>query len=114
MWRSTDINRMANLLQVSSPFGRAMESLDRTAMVAAVYPALQAMQAAGRDPRDILNAVVATAEGYPFPTNLDRDKPIGSLAPASQVDVVLDALASDFTSAQLDDALNNQNERRIP
>lgn len=112
--KSTDINRMANLLQVSSPFGRAMESLDRTAMVAAVYPALQAMQAAGRDPRDILNAVVATAEGYPFPTNLDRDKPIGSLAPASQVDVVLDALASDFTSAQLDDALNNQNERRIP
>ncbi|CAN5712040.1 phytanoyl-CoA dioxygenase family protein [soil metagenome] len=112
--KSTDINRMANLLQVSSPFGRAMESLDRTAMVAAVYPALQAMQAAGRDPRDILNAVVATAEGYPFPTNLDRDKPIGSLAPASQVDVVLDALASDFTSTQLDDALNNQNERRIP
>jgi len=112
--KSADINRMANLLQVSSPFGRAMESLDRTAMVAAVYPALKAMQAAGRHPRDILNAVVATAEGYPFPTNLDRDKPIGSLAPASQVDVVLDALASDFTSDQLDDALRNQNERRIP
>ena len=37
---STDIRRMANLLQISSPFGRAMESLDRTAMVRAVYPAL--------------------------------------------------------------------------
>ena len=35
---STDIRRMANLLQISSPFGRAMESLDRTAMVRAALP----------------------------------------------------------------------------
>ncbi|MET0899276.1 MAG: phytanoyl-CoA dioxygenase family protein [Mycobacterium sp.] len=112
--KSSDIKRMANLLQVSSPFGRAMESLDRTAMVAAVYPALRAMRTSGRSPRDILNAVVATAEGYPFPTNLDLDQPIGSLAPSSQVDVVLDALASDSTPEQLDAALRDQNERRIP
>jgi hypothetical protein len=26
----------------------------------------------------------ATAEGYPFPTNLDTDPPIGGLAPESQ------------------------------
>ena len=45
---SADIRRIANLLQISSPFGRAMESLDRTAMVRAVYPALRAMKAAGR------------------------------------------------------------------
>ncbi|MDT5340599.1 MAG: hypothetical protein QOD90_6104, partial [Mycobacterium sp.] len=61
---STDIRRMANLLQISSPFGRAMESLDRTAMVRATYPALLAMQAAGRSDREIRNAVNATAEGY--------------------------------------------------
>ena len=73
---SADIRRMANLLQISSPFGRAMEALDRAAMVRAVYPALRAMKAAGRPQRDLLNAVVATAEGYPFPTNLDRDQPI--------------------------------------
>ncbi|CAN5258980.1 phytanoyl-CoA dioxygenase family protein [soil metagenome] len=110
--KSAEIRRMANLLQVSSPFGRAMESLDRTAMVEAVYPALQQMHKRGR--KNVLNAVVATAEGYPFPTNLDRDKPIGSLAPASQVDVVLEALASDFTLEQLSNALRNQSERRIP
>jgi ectoine hydroxylase-related dioxygenase (phytanoyl-CoA dioxygenase family) len=40
--RSTDIRRVANLLQVSSPFGRAMEALDRRAMSAALYPALHA------------------------------------------------------------------------
>lgn len=108
---SSDIKRMANLLQVSSPFGRAMESLDRTAMVRAVYPALQKMRAAGRD---VLNIVVATAEGYAFPTNLDRDQPIGSLAPPSQVDVVLDALANELTPDQLDTALREHNERRTP
>ena len=37
----TDIRRIANLLQISSPFGRAMEALDRTAMVRAVYPELR-------------------------------------------------------------------------
>ena len=111
---STDIRRMANLLQVSSPFGRAMEALDRTAMVRAIYPALLAMKAAGRSQRDLENAVVATAEGYAFPTNLDLDQPIGSLAPPSQVDTVLAALADDFTQEQLDVALRDQDDRRIP
>jgi ectoine hydroxylase-related dioxygenase (phytanoyl-CoA dioxygenase family) len=109
---SADIRRMANLLQISSPFGRAMESLDRTAMVRAVYPALLAMKAAGRSDRDLANAVNATAEGYPFPTNLDHDQPIGSLAPESQVDTVLAALADGLTPTQLDIALDAQNERR--
>jgi ectoine hydroxylase-related dioxygenase (phytanoyl-CoA dioxygenase family) len=111
---SPDIRRMANLLQISSPFGRAMEALDRTAMVRAVYPALLEMQAAGRSEQDIRNAVNATAEGYAFPTNLDRDQPIGSLAPPSQVDTVLAAIADGSSPEALDIALDEQNERRIP
>ena len=111
---SADIRRIANLLQISSPFGRAMEALDRTAMVRAVYPALRAMKAAGRPQRELLNAVVATAEGYAFPTNLDSDQPIGSLAPPSQVDTVLAALADDLTAEQLDVALRDQDDRRKP
>ncbi|MGX9792533.1 phytanoyl-CoA dioxygenase family protein [Mycobacterium sp. MMS18-G62] len=111
---STGIRRIANLLQVSSPFGRAMEALDRTAMVRAVYPHLRAMKSAGRPPQDLLNVVVATAEGYAFPTNLDSDQPIGSLAPPSQVDTVLAALADDITPDELDAVLREQNDRRIP
>jgi ectoine hydroxylase-related dioxygenase (phytanoyl-CoA dioxygenase family) len=111
---SDDIRRIANLLQISSPFGRAMEALDRTAMVRAIYPALQAMKASGRSQRDLHNVVVATAEGYAFPTNLDLDQPIGSLAPPSQVDTVLAALADDFTQEQLDVALRDQDDRRLP
>jgi ectoine hydroxylase-related dioxygenase (phytanoyl-CoA dioxygenase family) len=111
---SSGIRRIANLLQISSPFGRAMEALDRTAMVRAVYPALRAMKASGRPWRELLNAVVATAEGYAFPTNLDRDQPIGSLAPPSQVDTVLAALADDLTAEQLGVALRDHDDRRKP
>jgi ectoine hydroxylase-related dioxygenase (phytanoyl-CoA dioxygenase family) len=109
---STDIRRMANLLQISSPFGRAMEAMDRTAMIRATYPALLAMKAAGRSDREIRNSVNATAEGYAFPTNLDKDQPIGSLAPPSQVDTVLAALAAGLTAEALDDTLAAQIERR--
>ena len=111
---STDIRRIANLLQISSPFGRAMEALDRTAMVRAIYPALRAMKAAGRPHRELVNAVVATAEGYAFPTNLDSDQPIGSLAPPTQVDTVLAALADGLSTDELDLALRTQEERRMP
>jgi ectoine hydroxylase-related dioxygenase (phytanoyl-CoA dioxygenase family) len=111
---SAGIRRMANLLQISSPFGRAMEAMDRAAMVRAVYPALLAMKAAGRTERELANVVNATAEGYAFPTNLDRDQPIGSLAPPSQVDTVLAALAAGHSPTELDAALRAQQERRIP
>jgi ectoine hydroxylase-related dioxygenase (phytanoyl-CoA dioxygenase family) len=111
---STGIRRIANLLQISSPFGRAMEALDRTAMVRAIYPHLCAMKTAGRPHRDLENVVVATAEGYAFPTNLDSDQPIGSLAPPSQVDIVLDALNNGRTEHELDVALRGQNDRRNP
>ena len=111
---SRDIRRIANLLQVSSPFGRAMEVLDRTAMVRAVYPALRQMRAAGRPAHEVRNVVVATAEGYAFPTNLDSDPPVGSLAPRSQVDIVIDALHEDLTDEQLESALNDHHDRRMP
>jgi ectoine hydroxylase-related dioxygenase (phytanoyl-CoA dioxygenase family) len=111
---TSQIRRIANLLQISSPFGRAMEALDRTAMVRAVYPALRGMKATGHPQRELLNAVVATAEGYAFPTNLDSDQPIGTLAPSSQVDTVLAALSDDMTAEQLDVALRDQDDRRKP
>ncbi|HET9021010.1 MAG TPA: phytanoyl-CoA dioxygenase family protein, partial [Ornithinibacter sp.] len=44
---TSDVRRMANLLQVSSPFGRAMETVDRRRVVEAVYPALLARKATG-------------------------------------------------------------------
>jgi ectoine hydroxylase-related dioxygenase (phytanoyl-CoA dioxygenase family) len=111
---SADIRRMANLLQISSPFGRAMESLDRSAMVRAVYPVLLAMKAEGLSAQDLRNVVVATAEGYPFPTNLDSDQPVDSLCPPSQVDTVLAALDDELSPEALDVALRDLDDRRTP
>ena len=41
--RSKDVRRIANLLQVSSAFGRAMESVDRLKMSLKLYPALKGL-----------------------------------------------------------------------
>lgn len=90
---SKDIWRMANLLQVSSAFGRAMESVDRDAMCKAVYPALLAALSSGAlTSSQIANAIAATAEGYAFPTNLDSDPPVGGLAPKTQNTMMTEAL----------------------
>ncbi|WP_369194779.1 phytanoyl-CoA dioxygenase family protein [Streptomyces djakartensis] len=90
--RSTGIRRMANLLQVSSAFGRAMETVDREAVVDAVYPVLLRRQAEGADRAWLDHVIAASAEGYPFPTNLDSDPPLDGLAPPSQADLVRRAL----------------------
>jgi ectoine hydroxylase-related dioxygenase (phytanoyl-CoA dioxygenase family) len=106
--RSPDIHRMANLLQVSSPFGRAMEALDRRAMSAALYPALQALRAqSALDDEGIGHAVAACAEGYAFPSNLDRDQPIGGMAPPTQQQLMHEALAQDWPLSRFLDALDS-------
>jgi ectoine hydroxylase-related dioxygenase (phytanoyl-CoA dioxygenase family) len=82
---SSDIHRMANLLQVSSAFGRAMETVDRQKMCKLLYPHAVASQRDSTLSASELNAAIAAAaEGYSFPTNLDRDPPKGGLAPETQ------------------------------
>ena len=43
---------MANLLQVSSGYGRAMESVDRTRMSRALYPTIQKLLETGTISKD--------------------------------------------------------------
>jgi ectoine hydroxylase-related dioxygenase (phytanoyl-CoA dioxygenase family) len=109
--RSADVRRMANLLQVSSAFGRAMETVDRTAVCRALYPVLLAQQAAGADEHSLRNVVAASAEGYAFPTNLDRDQPIGGLAPETQAELVWRALQEDWSPEALGTELTAQVDR---
>jgi ectoine hydroxylase-related dioxygenase (phytanoyl-CoA dioxygenase family) len=108
---STDVRRMANLLQVSSAFGRAMETVDRTAMCRALYPVLASQQAAGADERSLRNVIAASAEGYAFPTNLDRDQPIGGLAPETQAELVWRALQEGRSPEALGTELTAQVDR---
>jgi ectoine hydroxylase-related dioxygenase (phytanoyl-CoA dioxygenase family) len=107
--RTKDVRRMVNLFQVSSAYGRAMEAIDRTAMCKALYPALQTLTEA-----QAANAIAATAEGYSFPTNLDRDPPVGGLAPKSQAALMHEALAARWTAEAFAQALDAQAAKRLP
>ncbi|WP_209598571.1 phytanoyl-CoA dioxygenase family protein [Ruegeria sp. HKCCSP351] len=104
---SADIQRMANLLQVSSAFGRAMEMVDRQSMSQTVFPSLVTLKQRGALSAAELNAAIAaTAEGYPFPTNLDTDPPIGGNAPESQADILHRAVSEGWAEARLSEALS--------
>jgi ectoine hydroxylase-related dioxygenase (phytanoyl-CoA dioxygenase family) len=110
--RTADVHRMANLLQVSSAFGRAMEAVDRSRMCAAVFPALLAMADAGAAGPAIANVIAACAEGYAFPTNLDLDQPVGGLAPLTQAEILAQAVAERWAQARLEAELGTWSARR--
>ena len=110
--RSADVRRMANLLQVSSAFGRAMERVDRVAMSLALHPVLARRKAAGAGERELRNVVAASAEGYAFPTNLDRDQPVGGLAPQTQAELLWRALRDGWEPDAFAGALRAHTERR--
>lgn len=109
---SSDILRMANLLQVSSAFGRAMESVDRTSMARTLYPVIQSMKEFSSSQIDAI--ISASAEGYPFPTNLDRDPPIGGLAPKSQQAHMREALDAGMSVEEFSILLDQLENKRQP
>lgn len=110
---TTDIHRFANLLQVSSAFGRCMESIDRVKMCELIYDNLSALWSQNQLTKSELNAIIAsTAEGYSFPTNLDLDPPIGGLAPQSQQELLKEALVSKWSKETFLDKLHAQQSRQ--
>jgi ectoine hydroxylase-related dioxygenase (phytanoyl-CoA dioxygenase family) len=91
--RTTDQHRMANLLQISSAFGKPMETLDRDRMMLALYPALlQRLEHGELDTQALMAVIATTADGYAFPTNLDTDPPLKGLAPQTGQQMMLEAL----------------------
>jgi len=110
---SADIYRMANLLQISSAFGRAMEAVNRSKMSKALFPVLKDFSN-GKilTDRQLNNAIHACAEGYSFPTNLDLDPPIGGLAPKSQSQLMKEALEQNLSTAQFAEILDQLHARQ--
>jgi ectoine hydroxylase-related dioxygenase (phytanoyl-CoA dioxygenase family) len=105
----TGFRRVANLLQVSSAFGKPMESVDSVAVVRAVWDEMVLRFTAaggiadsggefepevwGIGMREVRALVQAVGEGYPFPTNLDSRPPQpGGMAPESEQDVIVRGL----------------------
>ena len=112
---SSNIHRMANLLQVSSAFGRAMETIDRAKMCVLTYPlAAKYFEDQTLSISEIKAAIAATAEGYSFPTNLDNDPPVGGLAPKTQQALFLRALESKMDKAEFENQLKLMESRKTP
>lgn len=110
---STDVHRMVNLLQVSSAFGRAMESVDRLGMCKTLFEPLSELWQDGKLSASELDAVIAaSAEGYSFPTNLDTDPPSGGLAPETQAALVRRSVLEHETQIQHIKLLDAQCRRR--
>jgi hypothetical protein len=80
---SAEMRRMANLLQISSAPGRAMETVDRTAMCRALSPVLCARRSDGVAHRTLRDVVAASAEVVWQARCEDR--------PAGTLDAALDA-----------------------
>ena len=103
---SSNIHRMANLLQVSSAFGRAMETIDRAKMCVLTYPtAIKHFNDQKLSISEIKAAIAATAEGYSFPTNLDNDPPKGGLAPETRQALFVRALESGMDKIEFEKQL---------
>jgi ectoine hydroxylase-related dioxygenase (phytanoyl-CoA dioxygenase family) len=111
---SGDIHRMANLLQVSSAFGRAMETVDREKMCKLLYPhAVATQKNSTLNMSDLNAAIAAAAEGYSFPTNLDRDPPKGGLAPETQQALFARAIAEDWSVQEFVKMLDELRVKRL-
>jgi len=110
---TTDVERLANLMQIGSGYGRSIEIVDRARMTKHVYPTMLAMTAAGHlSGRAVETLIAATAEGYPFPCNLDIDSPLSGMAPPSQQDILRQALQERWDPARLDAAIDAYENRR--
>ncbi len=109
---SKDTQRMANLLQVSSAFGRAMESLNRSEMTRMLYPIL-AKNSDKMNEAEINAAITSCSEGYSFPTNLDTAPPLDGLAPETQANLFRRALKEEmsFVDFKKELLLLDKNER---
>jgi ectoine hydroxylase-related dioxygenase (phytanoyl-CoA dioxygenase family) len=97
-----DFRRIANLLQISSAFGKTMESVDSVTLVEKCWEDLRKKAQVDGIGKEVLNVVRAVGEGYPFPTNLDNRPPApGGMAPESEQDVIVRGLREAWDSEKI-------------
>lgn len=112
--RTPDLHRFANLLQVGSGYGRSIETVDRVRICKTVYPVLsQFYKSDALSSYEFEVVLSACAEGYPFPTNLDADSPLGGMVPQSQLQLMHDALRGDWPLEKFSSALDQQMRNRL-
>jgi ectoine hydroxylase-related dioxygenase (phytanoyl-CoA dioxygenase family) len=100
--KSADINRLVNLFQISSAFGKPMETVDALPLAESTWDVLTASYKKHGLSDEVEMFISAVGEGYPFPTNLDNNPPKSeNMAPDSEQDVIRDALVKEKTKAEV-------------
>ena len=96
-------DRRLALFQVSSAFGRTMDSVNTMAIIDACWNEMRRLyEKEGSDSPRMRAITTAVAEGNPFPANLDKRHPApGGMAPQSEVDIVEQALAEGWDREKL-------------
>lgn len=105
------VERSANLLQVSSAFGKPMETIDSIPLIEKTWDTLLAKYVREGESLEVQSFVAAVAEGYPFPTNLDRRPPApGGMAPESEQQLLLRAVKEVWDRGKVMEALREMKE----
>ena len=102
----SNVDRSANLLQISSAFGKPMESIDAVQLLGKCWDLIKTKYQETGYSAGIGALISAVGEGYPFPTNLDRRPPASNgMAPSSEQDVIKEALLQDLSTGEVVNAL---------
>lgn len=108
------VERSANLIQISSAFGKTMETIDSLPLIECTFEELVRRKNGGDgklEEREVEAFIRAMAEGYPFPTNLDNRPPApGGMAPQSEQDVLRRAVKEAWRKEDLVEAIEKMRE----
>ncbi|KAI9740243.1 MAG: hypothetical protein M1834_004821 [Cirrosporium novae-zelandiae] len=109
--RTNEVERSANLIQVSSAFGKTMETVEHLPLIEKCWDELHRKWEHEKMSQEVEAFIAAIGEGYPFPTNLDRRHPSpGGMAPMSQQDVLRKALEQGWGREQVIDTLKHMED----
>ncbi|KAG9777366.1 PhyH-domain-containing protein, partial [Aureobasidium melanogenum] len=112
---TSDVDRSANLLQISSAFGKPMEQIDAIPLVKTCWPEIQALYKAEGLSDRVQTVIAAIGEGYPFPTNLDNRPPAPSgMAPSNEQDTLREAIEAGWDTDQVIAALTQMRVESQP
>ncbi|KAJ4993380.1 phytanoyl- dioxygenase family protein [Stagonosporopsis vannaccii] len=99
---SANVQRSANLLQISSAFGKPMEMIDSLPLVERTWDALVERHRKEGLSEEVKAFVSNVAEGYPFPTNLDRRVPeTAGMAPESEQSLLIKGLKEGWDKSRV-------------
>lgn len=112
---SANIQRSATLLQISSAFGKLMEMIETFLLIDFTWDGLKEMYKEQGLSDKVKAFVCNVAEGYPFPTNLDkRVLETAGIAPASEQDLLIRGLEGSWANELLLSELRKMREDARP